>query len=80
MRVGARRRSVRPSTAWWPANSTFEDNDADFVTPLEMLRELMNDNEIYAGRQTQTHDLSKKYKDVATVSLPEVCSFAGNLY
>ncbi len=49
-----------------------QDNDADFVTPLDMLRELMDDNKNYAGRQTQVHELCEKYKDVATASLLEV--------
>ena len=49
-----------------------QDNNAEFVTPLEMLQELMEDNKNYAGRETQTHELCEKYKDVATASLLEV--------
>ena len=49
-----------------------KDNNADFVTPLDMLRELMDDNKNYAGRELEAHELCEKYKDVATASLLEI--------
>ena len=47
------------------------DNDADFVTPDDMLAELREDNQRLAGYMRATHDLCDEYKDVATASLLE---------
>ena len=47
------------------------DNDADFVTPLDMLAELREDNLQLAGRMRETHELCDKHGDVATASLLE---------
>ena len=47
------------------------DNDADFVTPLDMLAELRKDNLQLAGRMRETHELCDKHGDVATASLLE---------
>ena len=49
-----------------------EDNDADFVTPLDMLAELRDDNEQLVARMRETHDLCGEHGDVATASLLEV--------
>jgi len=49
-----------------------EDNDADFVTPLDMLSELRDDNERLADFMRKTHDLCDEHNDVATASLIEV--------
>ena len=47
------------------------DNDASFVTPLDMLAELRNDNQHLIGRMVQTHELCDHYGDVASASLLE---------
>jgi starvation-inducible DNA-binding protein len=49
-----------------------EDNDADFVTPRDMLAELRDDNKELAARMRETHDLCDEHGDVATASLLEV--------
>jgi starvation-inducible DNA-binding protein len=48
------------------------DNDADFVTPLDMLAELRDDNRQLAARLRETHGLCDEHDDVATASLLEV--------
>src|SRR6202035_4113321 len=47
------------------------DNDADFVTPLDMLAELRNDNKQLTATMRETHDLCDEHRDVATASLLE---------
>ena len=37
---------------------TIEDNDADFVPPGEMLRELMNDNKKVAEAMRKAHEVA----------------------
>ncbi len=49
-----------------------EDNDADFVTPLDMLAELRDDNKQLTANLRETHDLCDEHGDVATTSLIEV--------
>jgi starvation-inducible DNA-binding protein len=49
-----------------------EDNDADFVTPLDMLAELCDDNKQLAASMRETHGLCEQHNDVATTSLLEV--------
>ncbi|HYB11009.1 MAG TPA: DNA starvation/stationary phase protection protein [Alphaproteobacteria bacterium] len=48
------------------------DNDADFVTPLDMLAELRDDNLQLATHMRETHLLCDEHGDVATASLLEV--------
>ena len=48
------------------------DNDADFVTPLDMLAELRDDNMQVASRMRETHDLCDEHGDVATASFLEI--------
>jgi starvation-inducible DNA-binding protein len=48
-----------------------EDNDAEFVTPMDMLAELRDDNKQLAARMRETHDLCDEHRDVATASLLE---------
>src|SRR5437867_5962467 len=48
-----------------------KDNDADFVTPLDMLAELRDDNLQLVSRMRETHDLCDEHRDVATASLLE---------
>lgn len=51
---------------------TIKDNDADFVAPLEMLRELMNDNKALVASMREAHEIADKHEDVATTSILEV--------
>ena len=48
------------------------DNDADFVTPDDMLAELREDNKDLVARMRETHDLCDEKRDVASASLIEV--------
>ena len=48
------------------------DNDADFVTPRDMLAELRDDNKQLAGEMRRTHALCDEHGDVGTASLLEV--------
>jgi starvation-inducible DNA-binding protein len=47
------------------------DNDADYVTPSDMLAELRDDNKQLVGLLRETHGLCDEYGDVATASLIE---------
>ena len=47
------------------------DNDAEFVTPLDMLAELREDNKQLTARLRETHDLCDEHGDVASASLLE---------
>jgi starvation-inducible DNA-binding protein len=49
-----------------------EDNDADFVTPLDMLAELRDDSKQLTTYMREVHDLCDEHGDVATASLLEV--------
>jgi len=48
------------------------DNDADYVTPQDMLAELRDDNLQLASRLRETHSVCDEHGDVATASLIEV--------
>ena len=48
------------------------DNDAEFVTPQDMLAELREDNKQLASRLREAHDLCDEHRDVASASLIEV--------
>lgn len=48
-----------------------DDNDADFVTPLDMLAELADNNRRLADAMRETHDLCDEARDVASASLLE---------
>ncbi len=47
------------------------DNDADFVTPDDMLAELREDNQRLVASMREVHDLCDENNDVATASLLE---------
>jgi starvation-inducible DNA-binding protein len=49
-----------------------KDNDADYVTPDDMLAELREDNKQFAASLRETHGLCDEHNDVATASLIEV--------
>jgi starvation-inducible DNA-binding protein len=48
------------------------DNNADYVTPEDMLAELREDNQQLTASMRTTHDLCDEHGDVATASLIEV--------
>lgn len=48
------------------------DNDADYVTPLDMLAELREDNKTLTTAMREVHSLCDEKSDVATASLLEV--------
>jgi starvation-inducible DNA-binding protein len=47
------------------------DNDAEFVTPLDMLAELQQDNKQLAASLRAAHDVCDEHKDIASASLIE---------
>ena len=47
------------------------DNDADYVTPTDMLAELRDDNQQLAARMRAVHAVADEHRDVATASLLE---------
>src|ERR1700723_2618230 len=47
------------------------DNDAEYVTPEDMLAELKGDNSDLVGRMREAHELTSEHNDVATTSLLE---------
>src|SRR5213080_2432998 len=48
------------------------DNVAEFVTPLDMLAELREDNAQLVDRMRETHSVCDEHGDVATASLLEI--------
>lgn len=48
-----------------------KDNDAEFVTPADMLAELAEDNREHVKRLREAHDVADEHDDVATESLIE---------
>ncbi len=50
---------------------TIKDNDEAYVPPVEMLRELMNDNKKMAAAMRKAHEVCDDAKDVASASLLE---------
>ena len=48
------------------------DNDADYVTPLDMLAELRDDNKELTARMRQMHALCDDHRDAATASLLKI--------
>ena len=48
-----------------------EDNEADYVEPLDMLAELREDNQALAAHLRAAHGLGEEHDDIATASLIE---------
>ncbi|MDB5038804.1 MAG: Non-specific DNA-binding protein Dps / Iron-binding ferritin-like antioxidant protein / Ferroxidase [Bacteriovoracaceae bacterium] len=48
------------------------DNDADFVTPQDMLAELLGDNRQLTIALREAHNVCEEFHDIATASLIEV--------
>jgi starvation-inducible DNA-binding protein len=53
-------------------HQTLKDNDAEFVTPKDMLAELAADNQALTRSMREKHEVCDEHKDVATTSLLEV--------
>jgi starvation-inducible DNA-binding protein len=51
--------------------STIKDNNKDYVSPEDMLIELMNDNRHIIARMRVAHEVADKHEDVATASILE---------
>jgi len=49
-----------------------KDNEAEYVTPLDMLAELRDDNLQLVSHMRETHELCDEHRDVATASLLKV--------
>src|ERR1700686_1089517 len=49
-----------------------QDNDAQYVEPLDMLAELREDNKTLAARFREAHNVCDEHRDIATASLIEV--------
>jgi starvation-inducible DNA-binding protein len=49
-----------------------QDNDAEYIEPLDMLAELREDNQSLAGSLREAHDVCDEHRDIATASLIEV--------
>ena len=49
----------------------FLDNDADYVTPRDMLAQLREDNKQLTSHMRETHALCDEHGDVASASLLE---------
>src|ERR1041385_7455854 len=49
-----------------------EDNEAEYVTPLDMLAELRDDNLQLVSHMRETHELCDEHRDVATASMLEI--------
>jgi starvation-inducible DNA-binding protein len=50
---------------------TIKDNNKDFVSPTDMLTELMSDNRLVIKRMRAAHEIADKHDDVATASILE---------
>jgi len=48
-----------------------QDNDAEYVEPLDMLAELREDNKTLAARLREAHNVCDDHRDIATASLIE---------
>src|SRR5215468_10906705 len=52
-------------------HQSIKDNDAQFVAPNDMLRELMEDNKAMAAAMRRAHGVAEKHADTATAGLLE---------
>ena len=50
---------------------TIKDNNKDFVSPADMLKELMEDNKTVIKAMRAAHEIADKHEDVATASILE---------
>ena len=61
-------RSIGQISRW----QRVKDNDADYVTPIDMLAELREGNQRLVSRMREAHVVCDEHGDVATASLIEV--------
>ena len=59
------------STSYVSRLQRVEDDDRDFVEPLEMLQKLTNDNRTYAENMRKAHGLAEDIHDAATTGILE---------
>lgn len=52
--------------------SRIRDNDAEFVSPADMLEELLNDNKAFTASLRAAHEVASGHNDCATTSILEV--------
>ncbi len=52
-------------------HQSIKDNDSAFVSPNDMLRELVSDNKAVTQAMRKAHEIADKHGDVATASLIE---------
>ena len=64
---GVTLRSIGQISRW----QRVKDNDADYVTPQDMLAELREDNQQMVKRMRETHGVCDEHGDVASASLLE---------
>jgi starvation-inducible DNA-binding protein len=50
---------------------SIKDNNKEYVSPEDMLTELMNDNKHVIKRMREAHEIADKHEDVATASILE---------
>ena len=60
------------STAQIAKMTRIKESDAEFVSPLDMLRQLVEDNKAMAAAMRKAHEVCDEHDDVATASLLEV--------
>ena len=53
-------------------NQRVLDNDAEYVTPLDMLAELREDNSTLVARLREAHGVCAEHNDIGTSSMIEV--------
>jgi len=51
--------------------ASIKENDSDYVSPDDMLTELMNDTKQVIKRMRAAHDIADKHEDIATASILE---------
>jgi starvation-inducible DNA-binding protein len=51
---------------------SIKDNEENYVPPVDMLKELMEDNKAVAKAMREAHGLCDKHEDVATASMLEI--------
>jgi len=49
-----------------------KENEQEFVSPLDMLRELMNDNKAMMANMRAAHKIAEDHEDIGTASMLEV--------
>jgi starvation-inducible DNA-binding protein len=52
-------------------HQSIKDNDADYVSPNDMLRELVGDNKAMAAAMRKVHKIADEHDDAATAGLLE---------